>query len=310
MEVLGLLVTLPPFHERLEELVEGFSLKGAFAKISEAYRQGESSTVLTERADYLAYAAVRMPATYAVLATVFKELVKRYHKPLRTMVDLGSGPGTAYWAAPFLQIIAVERDPHFIRLAQELGARMTWVPSSLENYAFVPVDVALFSYSIAEIPNYLPLVERAFEAAQIVIVVEPGTPQGFERVRRIRQHLIDRGASILAPCPADGPCPSQWCHFSQRLSRSRLHRSAKGGDLGFEDEKYSYVMATKEPGRPCYARIVAPVQAMKGRALLPVCCGCQLETIKLKKTKLKWGEALEYPETEPQKSGEKGDGNE
>ena len=47
-----------------------------------------------------AYASSRMPACYAVLYRVFDEL--HLHLPLfspKTMLDFGSGPGTAIWAA-------------------------------------------------------------------------------------------------------------------------------------------------------------------------------------------------------------------
>ena len=38
-----------------------------------------------------------------------------------------------------------------------------------------------------------------------------------------------------------------WCHFVQRLPRSRDHRLAKGADAPFEDEKYAYLAAAR-PG--------------------------------------------------------------
>ena len=39
----------------------------------------------------------------------------------------------------------------------------------------------------------------------------------------------EAGANILAPCPHARPCPlaaPDWCHFSARVARSRLHREA------------------------------------------------------------------------------------
>ena len=67
--------------------------------------QAEREPVGSSSPDYdstkvAAYASSRMPACYAVLYRVFDEL--HLHLPAfcpKTMLDFGSGPGTAIWAA-------------------------------------------------------------------------------------------------------------------------------------------------------------------------------------------------------------------
>jgi ribosomal protein RSM22 (predicted rRNA methylase) len=63
-----------------------------------------------------------------------------------------------------------------------------------------------------------------------------------------------------------------WCHFSQRLPRSRDHMIAKGADVPFEDERYSYVAVSRErPPQANRARIVAAPQETKAGLTLPLC---------------------------------------
>ena len=79
-----------------------------------------------------------------------------------------------------------------------------------------------------------------------LLVVEPGTPAGYARIIALRAQLIAAGAHVAAPCPHDGKCPlaaPDWCHFTQRLPRSRAHKQIKGAELPFEDEKFSLCRA-------------------------------------------------------------------
>ncbi|MDG4862541.1 small ribosomal subunit Rsm22 family protein, partial [Streptomyces sp. T-3] len=108
-----------------------------------------------------------------------------------------------------------------------------------------------------------------------VVVIEPGTPDGYARVLAARDALLAAGFSIAAPCPHDGACPiepgSDWCHFSARVSRSSLHRQVKGGSLPYEDEKFSYVAAARFPVSPVSARVTRRPQIRKGQVLLDLC---------------------------------------
>lgn len=138
-------------------------------------------------------------------------------------------------------------------------------------------DLVTVSYVLGELtaPARTAVVAEAARAGQAVVLIEPGTPEGYLRIREARDQLIEAGLRIAAPCPHDGTCPIQvgqdWCHFSARVSRSSLHRQVKGGSLPYEDEKFSYVAATRFPTEPAASRITRKPQIRKGLVLLELC---------------------------------------
>jgi hypothetical protein len=56
-----------------------------------------------------------------------------------------------------------------------------------------------------------------------------------------------------------------------RLDRTALHRQLKGGRLGHEDEKFSFVVATRDPVTPAAGRVLRHPVTRKGLVQLEVC---------------------------------------
>ena len=92
-----------------------------------------------------------------------------------------------------------------------------------------------------------------------------------------------------------------WCHFAERLPRSSAHRLAKNAELGYEDEKYSYIVFSRTPVRLPDARIVRHPRKHSGHVELELCApeGLKRETISRKNgdrykqaKKAEWGDAL------------------
>ena len=105
-------------------------------------------------------------------------------------------------------------------------------------------------------------------------MVERGTPAGFRGLLRARDTLVGAGFRVVAPCPHDQACPwadgRDWCHFAARVPRSARHRQVKGARLGWEDEKFSYLVAVRDgAGRP-HGRIVRHPYQRKGLVELTV----------------------------------------
>src|SRR5437764_844650 len=74
----------------------------AAERLSQRYRSataGSGATLVRSRMDALAYAAYRLPATFAALVAVFRDV--RLRRPdlwPRSFLDVGAGPGTGAWA--------------------------------------------------------------------------------------------------------------------------------------------------------------------------------------------------------------------
>lgn len=142
-------------------------------------------------------------------------------------------------------------------------------------------DLVTMAYVLDEIADRdrAPLIDRLWaRTGGVLVIVEPGTPAGYRRIAEARMRLIESGAAILAPCPHQKPCPvaaPDWCHFSRRVARSRLHRLVKGGEVPWEDEKFSYVAAARAEsglaGGVSRERVLAPPRAGRGHIGLKLC---------------------------------------
>ncbi|WP_035646702.1 small ribosomal subunit Rsm22 family protein [Bradyrhizobium sp. ORS 285] len=271
----------------LEARLHGLSRQDAAARatrISDTYRSGGNSGAITTDADAIAYATVRMPATYAAVAASLNALVQASPNfAPSSLLDVGAGPGTASFAAaaafssltsftaidanPALRTLALslaEDGLHSHDLTYALGAARALLDRAER------ADLVIASYVINELSD----VERTAVVAllwektnQTLLIVEPGTPAGYQRIIAARDQLIAAGAHVAAPCPHAAACPliaSDWCHFVQRLARSRAHRELKGADVPFEDEKFSFIALTRQPAphRP-EARVLAPTAVTK-----------------------------------------------
>lgn len=302
-------MSLPPelqaALDRVIASVPPADLARATRALSARYRTPEEDTGFVRSwLDAVAYAAYRLPATYTAARAVLEAVAERLHdwQP-ETLVDLGAGPGTASWAAlemwPSLrQLHLVERDEHMTALGIELAraaghpalrdarrSTLDLADDSLELGA----DLSLVAYALGELaaPRRAAVLDRLWAGTSgVLVLIEPGTPSGFEVIRAARAHLIALGAGIAAPCPHTRECPmahGDWCHFSRRLPRSRAHRLVKDVALGYEDEKFSYVAATRLPVAPAEARILRHPQVRPGHIRLELCARDRLKEVVVSK---------------------------
>jgi ribosomal protein RSM22 (predicted rRNA methylase) len=267
-----------------------------------------------------AYLTTRLPATFAAISAASAAVAEaRPDFAPRSVLDAGAGPGTATWAAAqqwdsVEDATLVEASAAIRMVGERLGPalpRVRWRAARLDAAALadvVPSDLVLLAYVLDELPQAAraPLVKQLWALTDhTLLIVEPGTPAGWKRILHARDILIQAGAHILAPCPHARPCPlatPDWCHFSARVARSRLHREAKGGTVPWEDEKFIYVAASRTPGAGAEARVIAPPRASKAAVTLKVCQddGCAADRVFAKRDggpfkiarRLDWGDIL------------------
>ncbi len=318
-----------PLQHGIDDLVRGSTdaptLERTARALSDSYRAGGPAAARAARTpgDVVAYLATRAPATFAAVAAVLEQVrAARPEWAPTSVLDLGAGPGIASWAAletwpGIANVTLVEAEQEMVRAGKTLaaagraplqqavwsGADATTAPGAGGTSA----DLVLASYLIGELPPHeLPgfAASAWARARDTLVVVEPGTTAGYERVLSLRATVLAAGGSTLAPCPHDTGCPlpaSDWCHFSVRLPRTRTHRLAKGAERGFEDEKFAYVALGRSPGAQPEARVIRRPDQRPGHVVLDLCtpAGLERRTVARREgagykraRKLSWGDAL------------------
>jgi ribosomal protein RSM22 (predicted rRNA methylase) len=320
----------------LDAKLQGLSRSDAAeraALISQTYRDGGGSGAIRSEADALAYALARMPATYAAVTASLNALREiTPHFAPKSLLDVGAGPGTATWAAieafsSLKTLTLLDANTALRALALNLGGNMRLSGMNYQRGEAraaladaEAADLVVASYMIGELGDAerSALTELMWaKTRDTLLIVEPGTPAGYGRTLAARAQLIASGAHVAAPCPHDGKCPltaPDWCHFAQRLPRSRAHRQIKGAELPFEDEKFSYVALTRAPVAQHSARALAQPVVTKVEVTAKLCTPDGLAIAKVPRRakadyararRWRWGDAvMEFP---PGRPGERRD---
>ncbi len=307
---------LPLWIEQcLDTMVTALSpteLKDAYQDLSRRYHDSSFQAGVRSLKEAQAYVYARLPATYAVVKSVLQKLPPDFTP--RHLVDFGSGPGTATWAAleyfNSLEIIdCVEQDPWMIQMLNQLQALKN-APLTVHRQDLITfplkesMDLGIFCYSLNELPlpKQIQYLNR-LTSFQFLVLIFPGTPSHFSALRELRHQFINTGWFIHAPCTHQMSCPitgNDWCHFSERLPRLYHHRHIKNATLNYEDEKYSYLIVSKNPPLVTGGRIVKRPLKRSGHVILDVCQDGQLHRLTVSKKdsiytqakKASWGEIV------------------
>lgn len=268
------------------------SLISAAQAISERYRKesGRGKRLLTRDIEAMSYAVVRMPATYGAVSSALEYTFACFDEHVDSVLDVGAGTGAASWAVNELidnpvTFTCLEREPAMIALGSSLMAAdaqlrgAKWIRHDLATTTVTQhADIVIASYALNELDEKKrsEVLQNLWKCAnKLLVIVEPGTPVGFAQLRQARNVLLGLDGHVIAPCAHGKECQlaeDDWCHFTCRVSRSRLHKLMKGGDAPYEDEKYAFLAMAKVPGRPVPSRILRHPLKEAGRITLKLCC--------------------------------------
>lgn len=274
-------------------------VRAAGAAISQRYRTrvGTGERLIRSDTEALAYAVSRMPATFAAVYDALEKADPHALLGAPSLLDVGTGTGAACWAAArryeLRSAVCLDADPKMLRTA---GALFQSGPPPLRDARLLQcdasggplparADLVVSAYMLGELPppRRAAALRAMWDAAdRMLLLVLPGTPQGYAAVMQARALLLSWGAYLAAPCPHMGACPlpeNDWCHFSCRVPRTRLHRQIKGGSAPYEDEKYAYLAAVRaQDGAGGGFRVLRHPQVHKGYVRLTGCTPAGLET--------------------------------
>jgi ribosomal protein RSM22 (predicted rRNA methylase) len=315
----------------LNARLHGLSRNDAAARsavISQTYRSGGRSTAIRTEADALAYALARMPATYAAVTASLNALqeVRPDFAPT-SLLDCGAGPGTASWAcaeafASLNAFTLLDSNPALRTLALDLADDSTRIKAmrydlgdATAKLAEAPAaDLVIASYVINELNDSARAKLIALmwaKTTDTLLIVEPGTPAGYQRILEARTTLIADGAHVVAPCPHDNACPLEkpdWCHFTQRLQRSKVHKQLKSAERPYEDEKFIYMALSRAPvmqrpsrvlAQPVTTKVAVTAKLCTNKGVIAAIAPRRDKAAYAKFRKLDWGDAVFDPEKSP-----------
>jgi len=284
------------------------------------------------------YLALRATATYAQLHGAMSHIFKLIPNWQPTSIlDIGSGPGTAVWAARELwpeinTITCLEKDDNFSKIGKEIlkdnlekSVVINWKTIDLSlskpeietKYDLVTIGSVLNEMTQDQQKNILEFANDHCRC--VLLVVEPGTPKGFEVIKHTSLYLRTQTGILLAPYINNGLVTStlDQIGFGQSITRPQFLKrirqmqrklsSTKDKPLlpasDWEEAKYTYVASSVLPAQISpWARLVAKPVMAKAYIELKILTKDKVSTIKVLKSdkvvykvikRMKWGDLID-----------------
>ncbi|KAJ3364383.1 Methyltransferase-like protein 17, mitochondrial [Allomyces javanicus] len=248
-----------------------------------------------------AYLVSRMPHNFVAVDRALRELFKiRPDFIPASALDLGTGPGTAIWAlrdttaGAATHVTAVDVNASMLGVAAEVGKAAKWHENVVFS-EFMPAnpnaafDLTMTAYLLSEVEDpkmRANLIKTMWDlTGDTLVVVDRGTPLGFQRIVEVRDWVIKQGnGTVLAPCPHMNTCPlandktRDWCHFAQRMQLPHKTQLVRKTPTNIDDVKFSYLILRKTLSTDSsstapspHPRVLSPPMKRGGHVLLDVC---------------------------------------
>ena len=235
------------------------TLKSTQKNLTDKYKNktGGSKDLIDGKNDSILYAVSRMPATYSVIYTLVNNLLSEgFLENIESVIDVGSGTGSVYFALSDIYQSAsfelFERNKDMINVFNKLCDNkqevntIDLIKSSIEKKA----QLVTASYVLSEMTenDRLNVFNKLLEcSSKYVLIVDTGTPDSYKNMMKLKFYAKEKGFSTLAPCFCE-ICPliNDYCQFYARVERTKVLRQAKSASLSYEDEKYFYLLLSKD----------------------------------------------------------------
>jgi ribosomal protein RSM22 (predicted rRNA methylase) len=202
----------------------------------------EKHVLSYDKYESAAYAGVRAIPTYAAAYNILSQIKQRIpdFEP-NSILDFGSGPGSAVWAAKELysipEVTAIDTSQDMLDIFQTF-IEEDQCEIHTQRYLSLTVsdtlhsDMVVSSFTLSELQTdtirKMTVLNLWKQTKDVLILIDRGSPVGAKVIASARQEILDyckehsEDCYIVAPCPHESICPmltnphKHWCHFSQR----------------------------------------------------------------------------------------------
>ena len=267
-----------------------------------------------------AYALYYMTANLPKLWMVFsksKEWQNSISSNITELTEFGCGPGTFLWSYLFYiykfnpkqlkkitKIRGIDHSQENLRIADKLYKELIkqeefshihaefkfaeW-PTAIKRIPEVSQDhhLSIFGNSLIESTNYMADLTQL--KINNLLILEPGTNKHFQRLRKIRDQLVEDNYTIHFPCSGNTKCPmpiDNWCHFNvnrfllpfmQKISNAAGRRNHKHHFSGFLFSKHGCTEQKK------LWRVLSNPRKAKGSVIRYLCDAQNVKEVVLNK---------------------------